>query len=84
MAWFGISDDYEDYWEAKGVYAARLGFDPHMHRHEARDEWHLEVYYRLKAAEHLALTPDLQYTWNPAGLRDDGFWVFTLRGVWEY
>ncbi|MBX6422248.1 carbohydrate porin [Thermosulfurimonas sp. F29] len=84
VAWFGISDDYEDYWEAKGVYAARLGFDPHMHRHEARDEWHLEVYYRLKAAEHLALTPDLQYTWNPAGLRDDGFWVFTLRGVWEY
>ncbi|QJA05502.1 hypothetical protein FVE67_01255 [Thermosulfurimonas marina] len=84
LAWFGISDAYEDYWEGQGVYARRLVLDPHMHRHEARDEWHLEVYYRFQASDHLALTPDFQYTWNPAGLEDDGFWVFSLRGVWEY
>ncbi len=84
LALFLVSDDYEDYWEGKGVYAARLNMDPHMHRHEARDEWHLELYYRFSAGEHLSLTPDFQYTWNPAGLKDDGFWIFSLRGVWEY
>ncbi len=83
LAWFGISDKYEDYWEARGVFAARLA-DPEQHRHEARDEYHLELYYRWQTSERLALTPDFQYTWNPAGLEDDGFWVFSLRGVWEY
>ncbi len=85
FAYFVMDDDYEDYWEAKGVYAARLALDPaHMHPHDVKDEYHLEAYYRFQFNENLAFTPDFQYTWNPAGLDDDGFWVFTLRGVWEF
>ncbi len=85
FAYFVMDDDYEDYWEAKGVYAARLAIDPlHEHAHEVKDEYHVEVYYRFQATENLALTPDFQYTWNPAGLDDDGFWVFSLRGVWDF
>ncbi len=84
VAWFAVSDDYEDYWEAEGIYVRRLLSDRHMHRHEARDEWHIELYYRFQAGKHLSLTPDFQYTWNPAGLKDDGFWILSLRGIWEY
>ena len=85
FAYFIMDDDYEDYWEAKKVYAARLGLDPlHAHAHDVKDEYHLEIYYRFQATENLAFTPDFQYTWNPAGLDDDGFWVFTLRGVWDF
>ncbi len=85
FAYFVMDDDYEDYWEAKGVYASRIAIDPlHQHAHTVKDEYHLELYYRLQANENLSLTPDFQYTWNPAGLDDDGFWVFSLRGVWEF
>ncbi len=84
LAWFILHPEYKDYWEAKGPYAVRLGMDGHRHPHPAEDEWHLEIYYRFQAGKHLALTPDFQYTWNPAGLKDDGFWIFSLRGVWEY
>ncbi len=82
-AWFVLDDDYRDYWEGKGVFAARLTL-PGEIRHDTADEFHMEVYYRFQAGEHLALTPDFQYTWNPAGLEDDGFWVLSLRGVWAY
>lgn len=80
LAMFLLDDDYEDYWEKKGVYAN----DRERVRIDTDTEYHVEVFYRFQANEHLALTPDFQYTWNPAGLKDHGFWVFSLRGVWEY
>ena len=72
---FGIaflSSDYEDLLEK------REGKD-------AEDEYHLEIYYKFQINDYLALTPDIQWTDNPAGYDDhDDFWVFTLRGTWSF
>jgi len=72
---FGIaflSDDYED------VIEDDEGLD-------ADDEYHFEAYYRFKVNKFLSITPDIQWTDNPAGYEDhDDFWVFTLRGTWEF
>ena len=84
IAWFGISDNYKNYWEAEGVYARRLAMDTNMYQHKAQDEWHLEFYYHFKMGKHLDLTPDFQYTWNPAGLKDNGFLILNIRGVWKF
>ncbi len=66
-----LSDDYEDKLRSKGF--------------DTEDEYHLEAYYRFQVNEYLALTPDLQWTDNPKGYEDrDDFWVFTVRGTWEF
>ncbi len=66
-----LSDDYEEK-------LAREGFD-------TEDEYHLEAYYSFKVNQYLTLTPDLQWTDNPAGYEDrDDFWVFSVRGTWEF
>ncbi len=84
LAVFFLREEYRDYWEGKGVYASRLNGDPLERSLRTENEYHFEIYYRFQLHESLALTPDFQYTWNPADLGDDGFWVFSLRGVWEY
>jgi carbohydrate-selective porin OprB/uncharacterized coiled-coil protein SlyX len=33
----------------------------------AKTEGHLEAYYRIYVNEHLSISPDLQYIWNPYG-----------------
>lgn len=33
----------------------------------AKTEGHLEAYYRLAVNEHLSISPDVQYVWNPFG-----------------
>ncbi len=51
----------------------------------AEDEYHLEAYYRFEINDSFALTPDFQWTDNPSGYEDrDDFWVFTVRGTWEF
>lgn len=34
---------------------------------QAKPEGHLEAYYRIQINDHLSLSPDLQYIWNPFG-----------------
>ncbi|MFH0876822.1 MAG: carbohydrate porin [Candidatus Omnitrophota bacterium] len=33
----------------------------------AKTEGHLEAYYRIQVNDHLSISPDLQYIWNPFG-----------------
>lgn len=33
----------------------------------AKNEGHLEAYYRIQVNKHLAISPDFQYIWNPFG-----------------
>jgi carbohydrate-selective porin OprB len=33
----------------------------------AKPEGHLEAYYRIKLNDHLSISPDFQYIWNPFG-----------------
>jgi len=45
---------------------------------QAKPEGHLEAYYRIHVNDHLSLSPDLQYIWNPFGkdVADDKRGVF--------
>jgi len=43
----------DDYKKAKGL--------------SARTEGHLETYYRIHVNDHLSISPDFQYIWNPFG-----------------
>ncbi|WP_456431687.1 carbohydrate porin [Thermosulfuriphilus sp.] len=74
-----LNRNYEDFWKKKGPFATRDGRSL-----ETDTEYHLEVYYRCQVSDNLALTPDFQWTVNPAGLYDDGFWVLSLRGTWQF
>ncbi len=51
-------------------------------------EGHAEVYYRWVLHAHLALSPDVQYVWNPYGLdhpeATEGIWVFGLRAQVDF
>lgn len=44
----------------------------------ARPEGHLEAYYRIHINDHVSLSPDLQYIWNPFGkdIIDDTAGIF--------
>ncbi len=44
----------------------------------AKPEGHLEVYYRIHVNDHLSLSPDFQYIWNPFGrdVADDTSGIF--------
>ena len=74
-----LNKNYRDFWKKKGAFASRDG-----RALETETEYHLEIYYRCQVNESLALTPDFQWTINPAGLYDDGFWVLSLRGTWDF
>jgi len=45
------SDDYKEY---------NVGF-------QAKTEGHVEAYYKIQVNDHLSISPDLQYIWNPYG-----------------
>jgi carbohydrate-selective porin OprB/uncharacterized coiled-coil protein SlyX len=45
------SDDYKEY---------NVGF-------QAKTEGHMEAYYRIFVNDHLSISPDFQYIWNPFG-----------------
>lgn len=48
-------------------------------------ELHLETYYRIALAEHLAVSPDFQYVLNPLGNDDnDGVFAGMLRGEFSF
>lgn len=44
----------------------------------AKAEGHLEAYYRIRINDHLSLSPDFQYIWNPFGkdIADDANGIF--------
>jgi high affinity Mn2+ porin len=54
----------------------------------AKAEGHLEAYYRIFVNEHLSLSPDLQYIWNPFGkdVADDtnGIFVAGMRAQVDF
>ena len=44
------------------------------------DQYTFEVYYRLQVTEQFALTPDIQYLFDPAqNPTQDSLWIFGLR-----
>jgi len=45
------SDDYKEY---------NTGF-------QAKTEGHVESYYKVHVNDHLSISPDIQYIWNPYG-----------------
>ena len=59
------SDDYKKY--------TTQIIDP-----KAKPEGHLEAYYRIHVNDHLSLSPDFQYIWNPFGkdVADDTSGIF--------
>lgn len=60
MLGFAVGQDF-----ASGDYKkSGASLDP---ARRARQEGHLETYYRIQVNEHLALSPDFQYIWNPFG-----------------
>lgn len=55
---------------------------------KAETEGHLEAYYRIYVNEHLSITPDFQYIWNPFGkdVADDtgGIFVGGMRAQVDF
>jgi carbohydrate-selective porin OprB/uncharacterized coiled-coil protein SlyX len=55
---------------------------------QAKPEGHLEAYYRIWLNEHLSVSPDLQYIWNPFGrdVADDkrGIFVGGMRAQVDF
>jgi len=53
----------------------KRAFDPELN---CKDEGHLEAYYRIHINDHLSISPDLQYIWDPFGkdIADDTNSVF--------
>jgi high affinity Mn2+ porin len=53
-------------------------------------ETHLEAYYAFKVNEHLTLSPDMQWIWNPNGVSDsadgdnDCIFVYGVRGQVDF
>jgi len=54
----------------------------------AKSEGHLETYYRIFVNEHLSISPDFQYIWNPFGkdVPDDtnGIFVGGMRAQVDF
>jgi len=54
----------------------------------AKTEGHLEAYYKIHVNDHLSLSPDLQYIWNPYGKdvldNTDGIFVGGLRAQVDF
>ncbi|MCK5450902.1 MAG: carbohydrate porin [Candidatus Omnitrophica bacterium] len=54
------------------------------------NETHLEVYYSYKVNEHLTLSPDMQFIWDPNGVGDsadgdnDCIFVYGIRGQIDF
>jgi len=49
------------------------------------DEYHAEVYYRVRVNEYLAFSPDVQWVRNPNGDADaDDIWVFGVRAQFAF
>ncbi len=50
---------------------------------QAKTEGHLEAYYKIHVNDHLSISPDLQYIWNPYGSdipeNKDGIFVAGIR-----
>jgi high affinity Mn2+ porin len=55
---------------------------------KAESEGHIETYYRIHVNDHLSLSPDLQYIWNPFGkdVPDDtsGIFVAGMRAQVDF
>jgi len=55
---------------------------------KAKSEGHLEAYYRIHVNDHLSLSPDFQYIWNPFGkdVADDtsGIFVGGMRAQLDF
>ncbi len=51
---------------------------PQISNPRAKPEGHLEAYYRIYVNDHLSLSPDFQYIWNPFGkdVTDDTSGIF--------
>ncbi|MFH0763568.1 MAG: carbohydrate porin [Candidatus Omnitrophota bacterium] len=48
-------------------------------------EGHLEVYYKLQILKWLAITPDVQWIWNPHGIGDtDAVFVYGVRSQVDF
>ena len=58
----------------------RRSFDPEL---ACKDEGHLEAYYSMHINDHLSISPDFQYIWNPFGkdISDDtdDIFIYGLR-----
>ena len=49
-----------------------------------RDQYSVEAFYRFQLAEHLAVTPDIQFLVHPAlNTEVDSIWVFGVRARLE-
>jgi len=55
---------------------------------KAKTEGHLEAYYRICVNEHLSISPDLQYIWNPFGKDvagdEDGILITGVRAQVDF
>ncbi|HPT06633.1 MAG TPA: carbohydrate porin [Candidatus Omnitrophota bacterium] len=60
---------------SKDYKQAGEGLDP---ARKAKPEGHLETYYRIHVNDHLSISPDFQYIWNPFGkdIADDTAGIF--------
>ncbi|MFA6142012.1 MAG: carbohydrate porin [Candidatus Omnitrophota bacterium] len=48
-------------------------------------EGHLELYYKLQILKWLAITPDVQWIWNPHGVgNSDAVFVYGMRGQLDF
>jgi len=54
----------------------------------AKTEGHLEAYYRIQVNDHLSVSPDIQYIWNPFGKdvvgNTDGIFIGGLRAQVDF
>ena len=53
-------------------------------------EGHFEAYYKIKVTKNLALSPDIQYIWNPRGVNqsyqgyEHSIFVYGMRGQLDF
>ncbi len=63
----------------------KRAFDPELN---CKNEGHFEAYYRIHINDHLSVSPDLQYIWNPFGkdVADDtnGIFVGGMRAQLDF
>ncbi len=89
-AWSGGVQLSGDLWgRADDVFAAAVGqvspSDEYANANEglrAKKEGHFEAYYSLRLSDHLTISPDLQFIWNPyGGDAENGDSTITVVGV---
>jgi len=55
---------------------------------QAKTEGHLEAYYKIQVNEHLSISPDIQYIWNPYGKditdNTDGIFIGGVRAQVDF